>query len=226
MESIDLAKFKLSHWIQLSSAGVYDSHGTNFIDEHSNLQPSNEYEKTKLSADDLIITASKIGYFEYTLIRPTIVIGNHMKNKSIPNLIKNIERKRFFYIDSKEAILNLVPYQIVSKSMFMCIQNKKTYGKTYIINKPLKIKDIVRIVLIKINSYDRFFTMPSKLLYFLIYFLRFLPAFPLTKQRVSHLSNSKVYSGVKILTDLNTDVYADYDHFMDDYIDKVISVNS
>lgn len=220
---INLAKFRLGHWIQLSSAGVYASGSNDFVNEDSDILPNNLYEKTKLEADQLIINAANSGCFNYTIIRPTVVVGYPMKNASIKNLILSVYKKKFFYINSKDAVLNLIPYQIVSKSMVLCAENRIAYNKIFIINKSIKISDLVNLILSKNRSEDFFPVIPSKVLSTIISFLRFIPNFPLTQQRIKHLTRKTVYKGNLIEYELGIDIYENYHEILKTFIMMVIS---
>ena len=87
---------KIKHWVQLSSVGVYGPVYSGYVSEDYSYNPINQYEKTKLQSDLLVINSAKQNRFTYTLIRPSNVFGSEMRNASLFQLIKMINSGYYF----------------------------------------------------------------------------------------------------------------------------------
>ena len=92
---------KKVHWIQLSSCGVYGSgrifasKEEKFVNEHTIPNPQNEYEKTKLAADKILIALSKKDLIDYTIIRPSNVISENTESNIFYKLSRLIKKRLF-----------------------------------------------------------------------------------------------------------------------------------
>ena len=137
---------KTKHFVQLSSIGVYGNSSTNTIDEYSDLNPSNEYERSKAFADQIIIDTLRKSNMTFSILRPSIVVGLEMKNESYYKLLKSIKSGFFFYIDSKEAISNYVHVDDVTNALLECIVNKRARNEIFNISNDCKLSEVVSAV--------------------------------------------------------------------------------
>jgi nucleoside-diphosphate-sugar epimerase len=92
---------KIKKLIHLSSVGVVGkqySASEIIIDEENKCFPKNEYERTKLISEDLIIEAQKLHQFKLDIIRPTNVFGENHPFNALLGLFKYIKSgKPFIY---------------------------------------------------------------------------------------------------------------------------------
>jgi nucleoside-diphosphate-sugar epimerase len=119
----ELINFTLSlnkaRFIHMGSAGVYGIEHQNeaCISEKSAVYPVNEYEKTKLEADLLIMKKASENNLDYVILRPTNVFGSNEPGFKLLNLIRAIKNGRFFLIDPN-AMVNYIGVKSVCKSVF------------------------------------------------------------------------------------------------------------
>jgi len=186
------------HWIQLSSAGVYNIHiQKKFIEEDSELKPTNTYEKSKLKIDNFIINLSQKKNFTYTILRPTSVVSNRMKSNYFYNLIKLIKKNLFFYIKDKNCIINYCDINFLTEALSKIIQSKKK-NNIYVLSNTIYLRDLVKI-------YSK---IPSLVFVLPLFFAKSISSIlslfniqTLTKSRVFWLTNTKIFSSKKIYKD-------------------------
>lgn len=134
--------FKHIKLIHISSGGVLGlyNHKENCIDESAICYPNNLYEKTKLEAENEILSITEKN--RYVVLRPTNVFGENDPSNKLLNLIKTIKAKRFFYINKKAKLnyvyvgqISFVIKEILAKDIFL--------NEVYFINSSCTIEQFV-----------------------------------------------------------------------------------
>lgn len=196
---IQAASGQVKHWIQLSSTGVYGNPLTGIIDEESPTNPQNEYEISKLEADRLVMEAGEIGLFKYTIIRPSNVFGQNMRNQSIFQLIYSIQKGRFRYIGKRGASANYIPVGNVIEALMLLAQNKKAFNQLFILSDWCTIEAFVTAIAKELKVGIPLFRLPKFPLKFVAYIVRLpFPNFPLTPSRIDALTTRCKYNCEKI----------------------------
>jgi nucleoside-diphosphate-sugar epimerase len=83
--------------IHLSSVGVVGmqfSHKSTIVDENARCFPKNEYERTKLLSEKILIEALKNQSIELQIIRPTNVYGESHPQHALLNLVKHVQARK------------------------------------------------------------------------------------------------------------------------------------
>lgn len=194
---------KIKHWVQLSSVGVYGPVSSGVITEEQSYTPINEYERTKLDADLLVLEAAKNKAFTYTIIRPSIVFGAKMRNKSLFELIKTIDKGFYFFIGNKGASANYVPVENIIEALYLAATNAKAVNGIYNVSNWCTIEDFIGFISKELQKPFPKFRVPIKPIIFLAKITSFIPRNPLTISRLNALSNRSVYSTKKIEKELN-----------------------
>lgn len=200
---IDASIGKIKHWVQLSSTGVYGPIYKGNVSESHAYNPINEYERTKLTSDLLVLDAGKNNNFTYTLIRPSNVFGYQMTNQSIFQLVKMIDKGFYFFVGPKGASANYVPVENVVEALYLASTNPKAKNNTYIISDWCTVEffiEIVAQVLKKPYPKLRFSIVFTKFFAGLTFFI---PKNPLTMSRVNALSTRVKYETTKIEKELD-----------------------
>ena len=143
---IEVAKNTISHWIQLSSTGVYGPIYSGTVNENQVYNPINEYEKTKLKSDFLVLEAAEKNNFTCTIIRPSNVFGFQMSNTSLFQLVKTIDKGFYFFVGPKGASANYVPVENVIEALYLAATNPKAKSEIYNISDWCTIEDFVNSV--------------------------------------------------------------------------------
>jgi nucleoside-diphosphate-sugar epimerase len=190
-------------WVQLSSVGAYGPQKNGLITEDFSCLPQNTYEKSKTIADELILKSSAETGLRYSILRPSNVISENMKNRSIFTIINLINKRCFFYIGKIGASANYVHVENVAEALFLCGTNKNSIGKTFILSDWLTIEDFVGTIAKELNVSIPRLRVPKRLIQILCLITYIIPRNPLTLSRVNALSNFSAYSNDYIINELN-----------------------
>lgn len=183
-------------WVQLSSAGVYGTKESGEINEHNPLCPMNHYEKTKALAD-LEIENTKMNFI---ILRPSILFGNNVRNKSVLNLIGIIKKGLFLRIGNQNTIMNYIFLDDLIKAMVECGISSTVTSKKYILSQKICLRELLNIF----SPYTKNnFFIPKTLARILSLFLSNIPKFKLNKSRIDNLTSTVYFNGQRIINDTN-----------------------
>lgn len=193
---------KIKHWVQLSSTGVYGPIYSGTINETQAYNPINEYERTKLESDYLVLAAVEKNEFTYSILRPTNVFGFQMSNQSIFQLIQMIDKGFYFYVGPKGASANYVPVDNVVEALYLVGVNPKAKNQIFIISSWCKIEDFINNIAEFLNKPKPKLRLPINAVTLLAVLTSFIPKNPLKVSRIKALSNRVIYSTLKIEKEL------------------------
>jgi nucleoside-diphosphate-sugar epimerase len=123
-----IAANKIKRVIHLSSVGVVGmqySAKTFIVDEKTACDPKNEYERTKLESERLLIEAEKNYGFNLIVLRPTNVFGEGHPFNALLNMMQYINSEKPLLL-SKSAKVNYVYVKDLTASIIASIKNNKT----------------------------------------------------------------------------------------------------
>ena len=95
---VEAAKGNVGHWVQLSSVGAYGPHLRGVVAEETPLQPTGVYQTSKAESDQLVQQSAEDGAFSCTVLRPSLVFGPDMRNRSLRQMTATIDRGLFFFM--------------------------------------------------------------------------------------------------------------------------------
>jgi nucleoside-diphosphate-sugar epimerase len=193
---------KRIHFVQLSSVGVYGTASNpsqpRVICERSELFPRDEYELSKAAADKIILEEFSLGYFSYTILRPSNVVGFNMPNSSFGSLINAIKTRKFFFIGSRLSIATYIHVEDVADALIKCALDKRGKNQIFNLSNDCKFSDIVSAVLLYNNLKCSLLCCPEKVVRALVLFFSQFIKLPLTKNRIDALVSKTTYSSRKI----------------------------
>lgn len=188
--------------IYLSSAGIAGQKKKYMIrDEETPCSPSNEYEQSKWDAEKLVCGFTGQSRIHVSILRPTNVIGEDKDNPedSFYQLIRQIKKRRFFYIRQGRGVANYVYVEDVVQALLILSESDAANGQTYIINDQSTMRDIVEHIKMCCHLAGRTMSFPylpvlaaSKIIH-AVY-----PGFVLSPSRVRALYFPYQYSSQKI----------------------------
>ncbi|MEY3500345.1 MAG: hypothetical protein RL308_2014 [Bacteroidota bacterium] len=193
---------KVKHWVQLSSVGVYGPIDRGTVSESHSYNPINQYEKTKLQSDILVMEAAMKNSFTYTLIRPSNVFGAEMKNASLFQLIKMIDSGYYFFIGPKGASANYVPAPNVVEALFLAATHSKAKNEIYTISSWTTIEDFIGIIANELGKPLPKLRISLVFIKLIAGMLAIFPQNPLTNSRVKALTSRSLYLTTKIEDEL------------------------
>lgn len=200
---IDVSIGKIKHWVQLSSTGVYGPLHEGIVTENQSYNPINEYEKTKLMSDLLVLEAGKNKAFTYTIIRPSNVFGYQMANKSLFQLVKMIDKGFYILVGLKGASANYIPVENVVESLYLAATNTKAINEIYNVSNWSTIEYFVENIAKILKKPSPKIRLSISFTKFIAKLTFFIPKNPLTVARVDALSNRSLYETTKIEKELD-----------------------
>ena len=199
---INMATGRIGRWVQLSSTGAYGQHREGIVTEETSLNPKGEYEETKVQADNLVIHAAHQGAFNYVILRPSIVYGETMSNRSLFGLIALIQKGWFFFIGQPSASANYIHVDNVVKALLLCGSAKHLKGQVYNLSDYRSLEDFVKIITNALGCKIPHLRIPELPVRLLIKLLGWIPGMPLTDSRINALTNYTIYQNTKIEQEL------------------------
>lgn len=194
------------HWIQLSSVGAYGPPVTpgqpRVVTEDSMLNPSGTYEVTKTIADQCVMESAD-RMLEYTILRPSNVVGMNMPNQSFASLLKTIKKNFFFYIGSRDTIATYVHVNDVVEALMLCIKHPAARNQIFNLSNDCKLAEIVDRVSSVEEKFCHFWCLPERPLRWIVRVLSNISRLPLTESRINSLTSRTTYSNDKIELLLN-----------------------
>lgn len=185
---------KGTHWIQLSSAGVYGNPTRKTVKNGDKFKAKGMYEVTKALGELLVERYCKENFLKYSIIRPTIVFAEDMPNDSIRQLIDVIIKKRFiFFSKGNNTYLNYIHADDVASVICKAVNSEEFTNTSINISNQISLTDFYNLVISikKVEPYFRY--IPKKMSYILVFFMSVIPNFPLTIKRLNALTNETIY---------------------------------
>lgn len=199
----EAAARRVSHWVQLSSVGVYGPVTQGIVTEDSALNPVGQYEITKAESDRIVMEAASKGSFSYSILRPSNVFGAEMTNQSLFNMIAMIDRGLFFYIGKPGASANYIHADNVVEGLIRCGTIRQTKGRVYNLSDHCTMEHFVETIADALGRSPPRLKIPKSIAHFAGFTLGKIPGFPLTPSRVNALDNRSAYSISRIRQELH-----------------------
>ena len=197
------ASGRIGRWVQLSSAGVYGRHASGTVSEETALNPQDAYERTKAAAEELVFrAAARHDVASVAVLRPTIVFGPGMRNGSLAQWIRMIDRRLFFFIGAEGASANYVHLSNVVDALVMCGSAPQANGRVYNLSDWCTVEEFVGAIADALGRPRPTRRISEPAARRLVRALRGLPL-PLTDSRIDALVGRARYSIDRIGRELN-----------------------
>jgi nucleoside-diphosphate-sugar epimerase len=199
---ITAAQGRVKRWVQLSSVGVYGLHRFGEVREDAAMNPGSTYERTKAEADRLIVKAAIDGAFECTILRPSIVFGSGMSNRSLRQLAEMVRSGLFFFIGPSGASANYVPVDNVVDALLLCGAHPAAAGRTYNLSDWATMEDFIAAMADALGVPVPHWRSPLVPVRSLAHLTEWIPGNPLTVARVDALTGRARYPIDRIMMEL------------------------
>ena len=187
-------------WVQLSSIGVYGPPTCPVVTEATVPMPLNEYERTKLASDLLVEETCKNTSLEYSILRPSNVIGAKMKNGSFGALVNAVRRGRFCYFGPRGSIATYVHVDDVARALVAC--RDAPSGSVFNLSSDCLWDDLVGEIARLVGVRAPRLRLPLLPLKAALRALDGRIKLPITSSRLASLTNRSTYSSTRIIQDL------------------------
>ena len=199
--------------VYLSSIGVFDFNQGNTIHEDSSFKPQNEYEKSKLAAEEII--RNKAG-LKSVILRPSIILGQNMKSGLLEQLARLCQKKLRLKVAPK-VMANFVLATDVVDALLLLGSTKKAVGQQYNFSYDLPLSQFLSLLEEELKVKNSI-PISARLFQQLLKFFRFIKLISISKDGVIFFSNTTKISSNKIITELDFEFKADYRSFLKEYV--------
>lgn len=196
------ARGRIGRWVQLSSVGVYGRRRDGVIDETTPPAPATVYEQTKTRSDEVVMAAAAGGAFESAVLRPAIVFGPDMPNRSLFGLIRAVTRGMFFFVGPPGASANYVHVENVAEALLLCGTAAEARERVYNLCDGRTIEEFVTAIAVAAGTATPRRRVPEALARRVARWVGQIPGFPLTESRVDALCTRAVYPSNRIEQEL------------------------
>jgi nucleoside-diphosphate-sugar epimerase len=193
---------RVGRWVQLSSAGVYGPVREGVVDETRALDPRGEYELTKAASERIAREAADAGAFDCAVLRPTIIFGPGMPNRSLDGLFSVVARGLFFHPGPPGASANYVYVDNVADALVACATAPAARRGVYNLSDFLTMEAFVEAIAAALGAPAPRRRLPETPVRWLARAAGRLPGFPLTESRVDALTSRARYSTARIEREL------------------------
>ena len=146
--------------------------------------------------------AAKHGAFSYTVLRPSIVFGPGMRNRSLRQMTGMIDRGFFFFIGPKGASANYIFLDNVIEALVHCGRMAAAKGTVYNLSDQRTIEEFVAVIADALGKSHPNLRVTEGLARFAARTLGKVPGFPLTEFRIDALTTRVVYPATRIEREL------------------------
>jgi nucleoside-diphosphate-sugar epimerase len=195
---IEAARGRVGRWVQLSSVGAYGPITEGVVTEDQPEAPVGEYERTKTEADRLICAAVMEDAFPAVIVRPSNVYGPTMRNRSLFQLIRAVDRGLFFFIGRPGAVANYIHVDNVVEALTRSATAPHADARTYIVSDYRSLEEFISIIAGHLGRAVPRVRIPSRMAQGAALAGAWLPGFPLTKARIRALTSRAIYSTQRI----------------------------
>ena len=201
--------------VHVSTGGVHGVTGERPAAEDAPFAPTNPYEATKLEGELLALQAYQKQGLPVSVVRPGLVYGPG--DLHLLGFFASIKKGLFRVIDGGKALLHPVYIDDLVASLLLCAERPRALGHSYNIagERPVTVRELAKAIAHALDREPPAGSIPLWLANLASDILSLVPGFqgeraPLTRSRVSFLTNSRVYNcsraeselGFKAETDL------------------------
>jgi nucleoside-diphosphate-sugar epimerase len=187
----------IGRWVQLSSVGAYGPRNSGVVTEETPLRPRGVYEETKAESDRLVLAAASSGLV-FSMVRPSIVFGPEMTNRSLFQLIAMIDRGLFFFIGEPGARANYIYVDNVVEGLVRCGTVPSAANRIYNLTDCRTLESFIGTIARALGRPVPTRRLPERPVRWAARLAGRLPRVPLTEARVAALVNRASYSTARI----------------------------
>lgn len=136
----------IKRFVHLSSVGVIGTTQEKIVDEKTSCQPQNDYERSKLQGEQLVLQFFREQSLPVTIMRPTIVFGpgRDKESDSFASWMQAIKSGRYRYIGNGQYVANYIFARDVAAACIYVTQFEEAVGEIYIVSDPSPLREFVQ----------------------------------------------------------------------------------
>jgi nucleoside-diphosphate-sugar epimerase len=199
---LEAAAGRIGRWVQLSSVGVYGPVRAGTVTEESLPNPVGPYECSKQQSDELVERYAWASGLNYSILRPSNVLGPDMTNQSLFQLIHAIDRGLFAFIGRPGASANYIAVEDIAEAMRICGTASQARDRVYNLSDYRPLETFVAAIASCLGIRCPRLRIPEGAARQFARLFRSVRGMPLTESRISALTNRCVYPATRIRTEL------------------------
>ena len=194
---------KVRRFVHLSSVGVYGDLASGVIDETFPMLAMNQYESSKILADEWLLNQSHLDV-QISILRPSNVFASDMPNQSLRELISMIKKRLFFYVGQKSIASYIHVDEVVCALSLMIESDSGSHHSVFNLSDAIVWHQLVKLVCSALSIRRCFPTFSKSTAMFISKFLQTTLGYknPLKLSRVMAMSKTTVYDSAKIVREL------------------------
>jgi nucleoside-diphosphate-sugar epimerase len=199
---LEIATGRIGRWVQLSSVGVYGPVREGTVTEETAPKPVGPYECSKQQSDELIEQYASTSALDYSILRPSNVLGPDMNNQSLFQLIHAIDRGLFAFIGRPGASANYITVGDVVDAMCLCGTAPQARGRVYNLSDHRPLETFIAAIASCLGIRCPWLRVPEGTARQCAWLFQRVRGIPLTENRINALTNRCVYPVTRIRTEL------------------------
>lgn len=196
---------RLEAIVHCSTTGVLGPTGDTPADEDAPLRPSNIYERTKAAGEQVALELTQDHTLPLTVARPALVYGPG--DLHLLGWFRAIQRGYYRVVGRGASLLHPIYIDDLTDGLRRC--SRATAGRVYHLvgERPLAIRELAAAIAAALGTHLPRTHLPAGLTWAGAALLETLPginpaALPLTRSRITFMSQSRAYSGARARQEL------------------------
>lgn len=198
---------QLRRLVHCSTTGVYGVTGRTPASEDAPFAPTNPYEATKLESELLVLRAYREHGLPVSVVRPGLVYGPG--DLHLLGFFISIKKGLFRVIDGGQALLHPIYIDDLTRAFLLCAERPEAPGRTYNIagEQTASVRELATTIAHALGKELPREDIPLWLAELVADIFALIPGLrgeraPLTRSRVTFLTNSRVYDISRAKTEL------------------------
>jgi len=133
-------------FVHCSTNGVHGDIKNPPADEATPYSPCDEYQRSKVEGEKLVLEYFSSKKIEGIVIRPAMIYGPG--DTRLFKIFRMIQKKRFFYVGEGEAWCHFIDVRDLVRAFHLAMQNQKIKNGVYLIagEKPIRLNEVVNFI--------------------------------------------------------------------------------
>lgn len=200
----DLLKF-----IYLSSVGVIGKTSNLMINEQTECNPNNEYERSKYEGELIVREYSNQNPKKVVILRPTNVFGENDPEMRLLNLFKKVMHNHFYFVgkSAHNYYTNYLYVKEISELIYRLLELETT-NDLYIVNTPINLSEFISTIKEIFHSrettkYLPYWAVKGVAVIFDLFPTPAMKHPPINSKKLQELTSRIQYSSSLLIKDLN-----------------------
>ncbi len=208
-------------FVHISSAGVYGDAKEGVFGEGAPLRPVGAYEISKAVAEKRIAAVAESHKVPCVILRPTIVFGEGMRNRSLVALVGIARRGLLFRLGPRGAIMNYVAVANVAEAVVAGLKHWHKGVGYFNVSQDISFEVFARVIAGAVGRTAHQRGIPLMTARCLASLSVVVPGLPLTRSRVDALTRRASFPAARLAKELRFREVVGLEDALLEYVGKV-----